>query len=142
MGKVDYTRIDLFNTLVRAEDDEQTFEDWHSSLCTEVEVLQHRSYLLLEFYSAFRKLYNFFFASGIDTADAKIRQFYCLFNKDGTEMTVKVKYKNIHDIDPSFFDVLGTFFDVDPGDNYDDFEIKPPCDDHKSTLWLIFYKQG
>jgi len=143
MAKVNYTRINLFNSLVCPDDidaGEWTFDDWCDELTSNETYLQKRSYLLLDFYSAFRKIYNFFFCHhGEDTGH--IRKFYCSFSPDGNEMVITVKYKNPKEMDPSFFDALGRYFDIDPGDTYSDFEIEPPGEEHNS-LKLLFYKKG
>ena len=142
MAKVSYTRINLFNTLVCPEEidsGEWSFEEWRNSLETKEEYLAQRSYILLDFYSAFRKLYNFFFASSVDIKDDHIRKFYCDFSEDNCEMVITIKYKKPRKIDPSFFEALGRFFDIDPGDTYDEFKIEPPGDKHNS-LKLIFIK--
>jgi hypothetical protein len=144
MAKVNYTRINLFNSLVcpdEIDNGEWTFDDWCDERKSNETYLQKRSYLLLDVYSAFRKIYNFFFCHKEDDEDTHIRKFYCSFSPDGKEMVITVKYKKPRDIDPSFFDALGRYFDIDPGDTYDDFDIEPPCEEHNS-LKLIFYKKG
>ena len=143
MAKANYTRINLFNTLVcpdEIESGEWSFEEWCDELKSKEDYLQKRSYLLLDFYSAFRKIYNFFFTYNNDDGTSHIRKFYCSFSPSGDEMIITIKYKNPWDIDKSFFDALGRYFDIDPGDTYQDFEIEPPCDEHNS-LKLIFYKK-
>ena len=68
MSKVKYTRINLFNTLVYPDEvasGEWNFKNWCNSLQSEEEYLTQRSYLLLDFYSAFRKIYNFQSANAI-----------------------------------------------------------------------------
>ncbi len=142
MAKVSYTRINLFNALVcpdEIESGEWTFEEWCHTLQSKEDYLADRSYLLLDFYSAFRKIYNFFFATDIETKENKIRKFYCDFSEDGSEMVITIKYKKPKNIDPSYFEAIGLFFDTDAGDTYTDFEIDPPCESHNS-LKLIFKK--
>ena len=142
MSKVKYTRINLFNDLVcptEITSGEWSFDEWCTTLKDQEQYLAQRSYLLLDFYSAFRKVYNFFIASDVD--ETNIRKLYCNFSDDNTEMIIVVKYKNPRDIDPSYFESIATFFDVDPGDTYDDFDVEPPCESHNS-LKLYFRKKG
>lgn len=144
MSKVKYTRINLFNTLVYPDEvasGEWNFKNWCNSLQSEEEYLTQRSYLLLDFYSAFRKIYNFYFSGILDGEDIHLRKLYCDFSSDNTEMIITVRYKKPHDMDQSFYDAVSVFFDVDPGDSYDEFEMEPPGDEHKS-LKLIFRKKG
>jgi len=144
MAKVSYTRINLFNTLVcpsEIESGEWNFKDWCTTLQNEEDYFSDRSYLLLDFYSAFRKVYNFFFASDVYANEGHIRKFYCSFSEDNREMVITVKYKKPKEIDKSFFDALELYFDVDINDSYDEFEMEPPGEAHNS-LKLIFRKKG
>lgn len=144
MPKVKYTRINLFNTLVYPDEvasGEWNFRNWCNTLQTKEEYLAQRSYLLLDFYSAFRKVYNFYFSGILDEEDMQLRKLYCEFSSDNTEMIITVKYKHPRDRDKSFYDAVAVFFDVDPSDSYDDFHMEPPCSEHKS-LKLIFRKKG
>ena len=141
MAKVKYTRINLFNTLVCPEEidsGEWNFDEWCHTLQDRETYLAQRSFLLLDFYSAFRKIYNFFVASSND--ETPLRKLYCSFSDDNQEMLITVKYRNPKEIDPSYFDSIGTFFDIDPGDTYDDFEYEAPSESHKS-LKLYFRKK-
>ena len=144
MTKAKYTRINLFNTLVCPDEissGEISFNEWWNNVQNEEDYLTKRSYQLLDFYSAFRKIYNFFYLSDPDNKGAKIRKLYCDFSEDSNEMILTVKYKKDKDIDPSFYEAVSTFFDIDPGDTYNDFDFEPPGESHNS-LKLIFRKKG
>ena len=144
MPKVKYTRINLFNTLVYPDEvasGEWNFRNWCNTLQTKEEYLAQRSYLLLDFYSAFRKVYNFYFSGILEDEDIQVRKLYCDFSSDNMEMVITVKYKHPLSKDQSFYDAVGVFFDVDPGDTYNEFHIESPGAEHKS-LRLIFRKKG
>ena len=128
-------RIDFYNMLVHSS--ENTFDEWCSEITSEAEYLEKRSFLLLEFYSAFKKIYDYFCHCFIKN---DIRKIYCEFSKDNSSMEITVKFNDYKvNLDDSFTkELLGEFYPF-PGDDYDDFEIELKPGNDKS-LKLIFLK--
>lgn len=131
-------RIDFYKTLVCPDEvrsGEVDFFDWCNDVISAESYLEKRSYLLLEFYSAFRKIYEYFTESFI-TND--IYKMTCDFNEDEESMTVTVKYQT-YTIEKSFIDDLYTNFSPCETDDYDRFELETKSEKH-NIVKLVFYK--
>lgn len=114
-------RIDLFNNLVFPEEVSSGkigFKIWCTELISQEEYLEKRSFLLLDFYSAFRKIFDFFIKEDrIDDA----KKFYCEFKTDD-EMSVTLKNKS--SFNPKFLEEISQYFDPKTKDDYDSFEVE------------------
>ena len=133
MSRNKQNRIDFYNMLVSSS--EQDFHDWCEELITEEEYLEKRSFLILDFYSAFNAIYNYFKKSFISD---DISKFFCEFNKENTEMTIVVKYES-YKIEESFLEEINEYFAITDDSDYDSFKVVYDHNKDK-TLKLIFSK--
>jgi len=128
-------RIDLFNLLVYPYDAQQFSEEEFKAWCHDVskeEYLEKRSFLLLDFYAAFRKLFLFFTRNYV--VDAK--KFYCEF--DGRKK-MHVTLKSTKPIPKAIVAEMETFFQPDKKDSYSDFAVQYQNEKH-NTVRLTFFK--
>jgi len=120
-------RIDLFNNLVFPDEVRSgkiRFKVWCTDLISQEDYLEKRSFLLLDFYSAFRKIFDFFIKEDrIDDA----KKFYCEFTSDD-EMSVTLKNKS--SFKSSFIDEINKYFTPKQKDDYDSFEVEFTNDKH------------
>lgn len=126
-------RIDFYNMLVHSS--ENTFDEWCSEITSEAEFLEKRSFLLLEFYSAFKRIYDYFSHSYIKD---DIRKFYCEFSIDNRSMVITIKFTE-YTIEESLIKELESYFHPYTNDDYSEFEIELKPGNDKS-LKLLFMK--
>lgn len=128
-------RIDLFNLLVYPYEvqlfPEEEFKAWCHELSKE-EILEKRSFLLLDFYTAFRKIFLFF----TKEYEVDAKKFYCEF--DGRKK-MHVTLKRSKHISKAVLDQIQTFFHPDKKDTYTDFVVQYQNEKHNSVR-LTFFK--
>ncbi len=131
MSKRRQNRIDFYNMLVSSP--EEDFHDWCEELVEDF--LEKRAYLILDYYSAFKHIYDYFKSSYISE---DIRKFYCEFKDDNNDMIITVKYNN-YKIDNSFIKDINNYFLPTECDDYLDFELIYDSEKDK-TIKLVFSK--
>lgn len=131
MSKRKQNRIDFYNMLVTAT--EVDFQDWCEELA--LDYLEKRSFLILEFYSAFKHIYDYF--KGLYIKD-DIKKFYCEFDNDNQDMIITVKYET-YKVEESIIEEMKEYFSPTDIDDYDSFEIEFTSEKDK-TIKLVFSK--
>ena len=132
-------RIDFFKFLVcppDVRDGETPFESWCNEIISKEEYLENRSFLILEFYSAFRKVYDYFSDSYLSD---ELYKLYCTFSDNDSVMIVTAKYNNYR-IEDSFIKELKKYFYPDSDDDYTEFEVIYDHAKH-NTVKLKFSKE-
>ena len=111
-----------------------SFEEWCNRAVNEkVTYLEERTFFIMEFFSAFKRLYYY----ACDKLENDIiKNITCNFKKDEKIMIVKIKYLDDILIDEK--EVLKKYFDRDNLD-YDHYKIKCVNDDEPKII-IEFYK--
>ena len=110
------TRIDFYKSMVcpvKVRNGFIPFNDWCTNNIPPIEYLEIRSFLILDFYTAFKKLYEYII-NGFSPKD--INDLYCDFDNDNMIITIKFCKKIC--IDNDFINNLKTVFNPTITDDY------------------------
>lgn len=132
-------RVDFFKSLVcpsEVRSGDTPFESWCEEIASKEEYLEKRSFLILDFYSAFRKVFSYFSDSYLTE---ELYKLYCTFSDNDSVMIVTAKYNNYR-IEDSFIKELKKYFYPDGDDDYTEFEVIYDHAKH-NTVKLKFSKE-
>lgn len=113
-------RIDFYKDLVCPDEvrsDYTPFEEWYHGSLSKAKVLEDRSFSILDYYSAFRKLYDYIVRN---FAPEELKKVYCEFNEAKETMGITLAFmENTINMNKTFLKEIESEFSPDDDDDYD-----------------------
>jgi hypothetical protein len=133
-------RVDFYKQLVCPDDvrhEYTPFNEWYQGTLDKAVLLENRSYSLLDYYSAFRKLYDYIVDS---FAPEEINKIYCEFSdsKDAMNTTIEFAKDDIN-MNRAFAEQLEEEFSPSIDDDYDALTVI--VTEKKNTAKLNFIRK-